>query len=44
MGVERATLAKRHKGQTGTMEVGISSTHRSLSDAQEQALIGHINK
>jgi hypothetical protein len=43
-GVERTTLAKRHKGQTGTREDATSDVHRRLTDVQEQVLITHINK
>jgi Tc5 transposase DNA-binding domain len=42
--VERTTLAKRHKGQTGTREDATSDTHRKLTNAQEEVLIQYINK
>jgi hypothetical protein len=42
--VERTTLAKRYKGQTGTREDAASYIYRKLTDAQEETLIMHINK
>jgi Tc5 transposase DNA-binding domain len=42
--LERTTLAKRYRGQTGTREDAASYTHRKLSDIQEAVLIKHINK
>src|SRR5205809_6050318 len=46
-GLERTTLAKRHKGQTGTIEAANSDVRQRLrlTNAQEEeALIGHINR
>ena len=42
--VERTTLAKRHKGQTGTIQAANSESRQRLSNAQEEVLIGHINR
>jgi hypothetical protein len=41
-GIERTTLAKRHKGQTGTHNAATSEYRKKLSDAQELELLKHI--
>jgi hypothetical protein len=42
--LERTTLSKRYKGQTGTREDATLYTHRKLTNVQEETLIRHINK
>ena len=43
-GIERTTLAKRHKGQTLSMKEAMSEYRQCLTNAQEEALIAQINK
>ena len=43
-GVERTTLAKRHKGQTGIIEDANSYSRQRLTKTQEETLIKYINK
>jgi hypothetical protein len=43
-GVERTTLAKRYRGETGTIEEATSYSRKKLNSIQEEALIGHVNK
>ena len=42
--LERTTLAKRFKGQTRSIETYRSESSRRLSNAQEEELIGYIDK
>ena len=42
--VERTTLARRYRGETGTKEDAASYTFRQLTDIQENALITYVNK
>jgi hypothetical protein len=42
--IERTTLARRFRGETGTKQDATSYSHRQLTDIQEAALIRHINK
>lgn len=42
--VERTTLAKRHKGQTGTIQAANSEVRQRLTYMQEETLVGHINR
>ena len=41
-GIERTTLAKRHKGQTGIHNAATSGYRKKLSNAQELELLKHI--
>jgi hypothetical protein len=43
-GLERTTLAKRFRGETGPNRDAISYAHKQLTDVQEEILIRHINK
>lgn len=42
--VERTTLAKRFKGQTGTIQEANSNSRQKLTTVQEGTLVAHINK
>jgi hypothetical protein len=42
--LERTTLAKRFKGQTWSIETYRSESSRRLNNAQEEVLIGYIDK
>ena len=42
--VKRTTLAKRYKGQTGTIQEKCSTIHKRLTNEQELVLIEQINK
>ncbi len=42
--VDRTTLPRRHKGQTGTRKDAASYIHRQLTDIQEEVLITYINR
>ena len=42
--VDRTTLSRRYKGQTGTREDATSYIHRQLTNIQEEVLITYINK
>jgi len=42
--VERTTLAKRHRGETKTVEEASSSSIQKLNSMQEKVLLEHINK
>ncbi|KAJ9644779.1 hypothetical protein H2199_003744 [Coniosporium tulheliwenetii] len=42
--VVRETLAKRYKGETGTVQEANSYARQKLISAQEEALIKHIDK
>ena len=42
-GLERTTLAKRHKGQTTSRAIATSETRQCLTIAQEEVLITAIN-
>lgn len=42
--VDRTTLAKRFKGQTGTIQEAVSYTRQRLTDVQEEVLIAHLNR
>ena len=42
--LERTTLAKRFKGQTRSIETYRSESSRRLNNAQEEELIGYIDK
>jgi len=43
-GVERTTLAKRHRGETRTAEEFYSDSRQKLNSMQEEVLLDHINK
>jgi hypothetical protein len=42
--LERTTLSKRFRGETGLNRDAISYAHKQLTDVQEEILIRHINK
>jgi hypothetical protein len=42
--IERTTLTRRFRGETGPNRDTISYAHKQLTDGQEEILIGHINK
>src|SRR5450432_3366504 len=42
--VDHSTLSRRHRGETGPNQDATSYARRQLTDAQEKALIRHINK
>jgi hypothetical protein len=42
--IDRSTLSRRHRGETGPNRDATSYVRRQLTDAQEDILIGHINK
>jgi hypothetical protein len=42
--IERSTLSRRYRGETGSNQDASSYARRQLTDAQEQTLIKHINK
>jgi DDE superfamily endonuclease/Tc5 transposase DNA-binding domain len=42
--VERTTLAKRFRGETGTIRDATSYTRKQLTDTQEETLIEYVNK
>jgi hypothetical protein len=42
--VEKSTLWRRYKGETGTIQEANSYARQKLTNAQEEALVGHINK
>ncbi len=41
--IDRTTLARRHRGETGIREEATSNRHKALTDLQEKALINRIN-
>jgi len=41
--LDRTTLARRHRGETGTREKATSNSYKALTDLQEKALVKHIN-
>lgn len=43
-GISRQTLAKRYKGETGTVQEADSYVRQKLTNAQEEVLIAHINR
>jgi hypothetical protein len=43
-GVSRQTLAKRYKGETGTVQEANSYVRQKLTNAQEEVLITHVNR
>lgn len=43
-GFERTTLAKRYKGEVGTIQETNSYERQKLTNAQEEVFIGHANK
>jgi DNA-binding phage protein len=42
--LERTTLARRFRGETGPNQDAISYAHKQLTDTQEKILIKYINK
>jgi Tc5 transposase DNA-binding domain len=42
--VKRTTLAKRFRGETGTIQDAVSYGRKQLTDTQEEALIAYVNK
>ena len=42
--VDKSTLWRRHKGETGTIQDANSYTRQKLTNAQEEVLIGHLNR
>jgi Tc5 transposase DNA-binding domain len=42
--LDRTTLARRHRGETGSNQEATSYARRQLTDIQEKTLIGYINK
>jgi transposase-like protein len=42
--IDRSTLSRRHRGETGPNRDATSYARRQLTDTQEDILIGHINK
>jgi Tc5 transposase DNA-binding domain len=42
--LERTTLAKRFRGETGTIQEAVSYVRKQLTDTQEEALITYVNK
>jgi hypothetical protein len=42
--LDRTTLARRHRGETGSFQDATSYVRRQLTDIQEKTLVGHINK
>jgi Tc5 transposase DNA-binding domain len=43
-GLKRTTLARRHRGETGSKQEANSYARQKLTDTQEKTLIRHINK
>lgn len=43
-GVDRSTLSRRHWGDTATIQAANSYVRQKLTNAQEEVLIGHVNK
>jgi Tc5 transposase-like DNA-binding protein len=43
-GIDRNTLARRHKGKTVSRHDAVSKTHKLLTDAQEEVLFDHIRE
>ncbi len=41
--LDRTTLARRHRGETGTREKATSNSYKTLTDLQEKALVERIN-
>ena len=42
--LDRTTLARRHRGETGSNRDATSYTRRQLTDIQEKTLVRYINK
>ena len=42
--LDRTTLARRHRGETGSNRDATSYARRQLTDVQEKTLVGYINK
>ena len=42
--VDKSTLWRRHKGETGTIQEANSYARQKLTNAQEEVLVGHVNK
>jgi len=41
--IDRTTLARRYRGETGTKEEATSNSHKTLTDLQEKTLVKRIN-
>jgi len=42
--IDRRTLARRHKGETDTIQQANSDVRQKLTNAQEEVLIAHANR
>ena len=42
--LSRVTLARRHRGETGSKQDANSYTRQNLTDTQEKTLVKYINK
>ncbi|KAJ9624496.1 hypothetical protein H2203_005231 [Taxawa tesnikishii (nom. ined.)] len=42
--IDRRTLARRHKGETDTIQQANSNVRQKLTNAQEEVLVAHLNR